>query len=131
MQFKYCYRFIPRIAFFFAGGAALGIVFGQWMGAVIWSVFGAGFVIGGYIIMRRGQSTTERREEKERTLSELTGHGSKVGEWFLDHTLGPIFDLIWNISDSRAGKHVGGFFSVVGEYTRAAKQRLCPFVKVI
>ena len=131
LQFKKAYRFIPRITFFYMIGAVLLAALGLWGAAVIWFVFGAGCAVCGYIIMRRSQSAAERREEKERALSEITGRGSAVGEWIFDHTLGLVLDLACDVADSRMGQRVDGFFAVIGEYARATKQRLCPLIRVV
>ena len=131
LQFKKAYRFIPRITFFYMVGAVLFAALDLWGAAITWFVLGVGFSIGGYVTMRRSQSAAERREEKERALSEITGRGSAVGEWIFDHTLGLVLDLACDVADSRVGQRVGGFFAVIGEYARATKKRLCPLIRVV
>ncbi|MBI4095077.1 MAG: hypothetical protein HY435_02715 [Candidatus Liptonbacteria bacterium] len=131
LQFKKAYRFIPRSAFFYVVGAVFSAALGLWKIAISYFLLGAGFAVVGYITMQRSRSVAERREEKERVLSRITGRGSVFGEWVFDHTIGLIFDIAYHASYSRAGQHVGGFFAVISEYVRAIKQRLCPLIRVV
>ena len=133
LRFKDAYRFIPRITFFYMAGAVIFVALGKWAEAIVWVVLAVGSGVFGYAIMRqRSQSITERREEKERALSNLTGRGTVVWEWIEDHTIGWLLDLAYGYHerDSRVGQHIGGFFGVISEYAHSAKQHLCLLVRV-
>jgi len=131
LQFKRIYRFIPRITIFYMLGAVLLAALGLWISAIIWSFGGVIFAIGGYVAMWRSQGADDRRKEKEQALSKITGRVSVVVDWILDHTLGLVFDFADDVSCSMAGRRIGGFFGVIGEYIHATKQRLCPLIRVV
>ena len=126
---KKAYRFIPRITFFYMAGAVIFAALDKWAEAIVWFVFAVAFVFFGYAI---SQSITERRAEKDRALSNLTGRGTVVWEWIEDHTIGWLLDLAYGYHerDSRVGQHIGGFFGVISEYAHSAKQHLCLLVRV-
>lgn len=131
--------FLLRLALFYMVGAPLFAITGLRVTAIIWLVYGILFAACGYIFMRRYPKTAERHKEhkeKERLLSALSCRSSAVVDWILEHTFGTmffgiVFNSFANAMDSRTSRHIGSFFSVIGAYVRAAKQRFCPLIQIV
>ncbi|MBI3589516.1 MAG: hypothetical protein HY093_03865 [Candidatus Liptonbacteria bacterium] len=130
LRFRKVGHFIPRITLFFLVGAGLCAMLGLWAATCACLIDGAIFTIIYSIVVGIRQTVAERQVEKESTLSTITRRGSMIGQWISDHTIGPIFEIVWNAEHSQTGQKVGGFFAVIGEYVRPAKQRFCPLIRV-
>lgn len=143
-RWKLVCRFIPRITFVYLVYAVILAACGIWVNALVWSIGCLLLVTAGYIYYQHKKRSTTKREEKERMLSKITELGSRFAEWvaesmigawlgervdwILENTLGRLFDFIDNISDSAANWRKSGFPTIIGEYFKALKKRVCTVV---
>ena len=126
-NFESAYRFVPRIAVFYAIGAPVFMLMGMWFAGFSWLIVAALFAALGYAESRQHQNAATRREAKSRRLAKAAEFGSRFGDKLGD-TVVPVLARVF---ESRLFARADGFFAMIGGYMRALKARTCPQVEII